>query len=301
MEIRELVINSYGNVLLAQESISILEKNKTSVEKTLFETNETFKNGLTEEENVEQLQITLAQINSTLANAQRNETLALNMLKYVLGIDLQENITLTEKLDDLTQNNVDLTTSQSSFSFENTIDYKIQQNNLESNRLLLKLERSKALPSLAANYNFGYNAFNDQFKFFTNEQKWLNYSYLGISLKVPLFSSLARSARTQQARIAFDQAKINLKSTEQKLLLDYQKAKSDYELSLELYGTNKDNLRLAERIENKQSIKFKEGISSSFEFTEAQRQLYTAQQNYLQSMIDVINKKTALDKITNTK
>lgn len=301
LEIRELVVNSYGNVLLAQESISILEKNKTSVEKTLFETNETFKNGLTEEENVEQLQITLAQINSTLANAQRNETLALNMLKYVLGIDLQENITLTEKLDDLTQDNVDFTTSQSSFSFENTIDYKIQQNTLESNRLLLKLERSKALPSLAANYNFGYNAFNDQFKFFTNEQKWLNYSYLGISLKVPLFSSLARSARTQQARIAFDQAKINLKSTEQKMLLDYQKAKSDYELSLELYGTNKDNLRLAERIENKQSIKFKEGISSSFEFTEAQRQLYTAQQNYLQSMIDVINKKTALDKITNTK
>ncbi len=301
LEIRELVINSYGNVLLARESVAILESNKASVEKTLFETDETFKNGLTEEENVEQLQITLAQINSSLTNAQRNETIALNLLKYVLGIDLEENITLTDNLEDLTQENVDLTVSQGSFSIENSVDYKIEQNNLESNRLLLKLEKSKALPSLSASYNFGYNAFNDQFKFFTSEQKWLNYSYLGVNLTVPLFSSLARSARTQQARIAFEQSKTNLKSTEQKLLLDYQKAKSDYELSIELYGTNKDNLKLAERIEKKQAVKFKEGISSSFEYTEAQRQLYSAQQTFLQSMIDVINKKTALDKITNTK
>ena len=64
---------------------------------------------------------------------------------------------------------------------------------------------------------------------------------------------------------------------------------------------SKENLRLAERIENKQQIKFKEGISSSFEFTEAQRQLYAAQQDYLQAMIEVISKKATLDKISNQK
>jgi outer membrane protein TolC len=83
------------------------------------------------------------------------------------------------------------------------------------------------------------------------------------------------------------------------LTLQFESAKSDYEFSIEQYATSKSNLKLAERIENKQQIKFKEGLSSSFEFTEAQRQLYTAQQNYLQAMIDVINKKTTLDKITN--
>jgi outer membrane protein len=64
---------------------------------------------------------------------------------------------------------------------------------------------------------------------------------------------------------------------------------------------SKENLRLAERIENKQQIKFKEGISSSFEFTEAQRQLYAAQQDHLQAMIEVISKKATLDKISNQK
>jgi len=59
IEIREMVINSYGNVLLAEESIAILLKNKASLEKTLSDTKAFYKNGLIEEESVEQLQITL--------------------------------------------------------------------------------------------------------------------------------------------------------------------------------------------------------------------------------------------------
>jgi outer membrane protein TolC len=55
---------------------------------------------------------------------------------------------------------------------------------------------------------------------------------------------------------------------------------------------------LAERIEKKQNIKFTEGLSSSFEFTEAQRQLYTAQQDYLQAMVNVINSRAKIEKIT---
>ena len=78
----------------------------------------------------------------------------------------------------------------------------------------------------------------------------------------------------------------------------YQQSKSDYEFSIEQYVASKSNLNLSERIERKQQIKFKEGLSSSFNFNEAQRQLYSAQQNYLQSMVNIITKKAALEKIT---
>ena len=56
---------------------------------------------------------------------------------------------------------------------------------------------------------------------------------------------------------------------------------------------------MAERIENKQRIKFFEGISSSFDLLQAQNQLYTQQQNYIQSMLDVIAKKAALENALN--
>lgn len=296
-EIREMVVNAYGNVLLANESIAILEKNKTNLEKTLNETTQIFKNGLIEEENVEQLQITLTTIKSAQENIKRQKVIATNMLKLILGITIEKELILTENLNSLALNNINFELSTTPFQVENSIDFKIQENLVQSKKLLLLLEKSNALPSLAAAYNFGYNAFGNQFQFFTNNQRWLNFSNVGLSLNVPIFSSLGRSARTQQAKIALEQAKTQMTQVEQSLKLQFEKAKSDYEYSLEQLNTTKSSLTLAERIENKQQIKLKEGLSSSFDLSEAQRQLYATQQNYLQAMLDVINKKASLEKI----
>lgn len=301
LEIREIVTNAYGNVLLARESVLIFEKNKATLEKTLFETTETFKNGLTEEENVEQLQITLTQLTSSLSNAKKREEIALNLLKIAMGIDINNEVILTEKLDDLAISNVDLSVLNEEFDSNNSMDFKIQKNNEESKRLLLKLERFRALPTIGAQLNYGANTFANKFDFLTTEQKWYNYSNFGVNISLPIFSSFRDRSRTQQAKIAFEQAKTQVTETEQRLKLQYQQAKTDYEFSIEQYGASKSNLKLAERIESKQQIKFKEGLSTSFEYTEAQRQLYNAQQNYLQAMIEVMNKKATLDKLTNKK
>ena len=298
-DIREMVTNYYGNVLLAQENILILEKNKATLEKNLFDTKETYKNGLIEEESVEQLQITLASVNSSLSNVTRLIDVSNKMLKITLGLDIDDELILTEKLDDLTSKNVDLTFGSNSFNVANNIDYKIAENFKEQRRLEYKSQKATALPSMSANFNFGYNSFANSFDFLKQDQPWNNYSNLGVSLNVPIFSSFGRKAKNQQAKIAFEQAETQLTEAEQMLKLQYESAKSEYEYSIEQYATSKSNLKLAERIEKKQQIKFIEGLSTSFEFTEAQRQLYSAQQSYLQSMIDVINKKTALDKITN--
>jgi outer membrane protein TolC len=208
-------------------------------------------------------------------------------------------LTLTDKLDVLTQNNVDLVLLKEEFNVNNNIDYQIGQNLLTSKELLLKLEKSKALPSLGAAVNFGSNTFGSRFTMFEGNQKWYNYSNVGVSLNVPIFSSFGRSSRTQQAKIALEQSKTQLTQTEQQLKLQFEKAKSDYEFSLEQLTTSKSNLNLAERIENKNQIKFKEGLASSFDLTKAQEQLYSAQQTYLQTMLDVINKRATLEKLLN--
>jgi len=299
LEIREMVINAYGNVLLAEESSAILEKNKVTLSKTLYDTQETFKNGLIEEENVEQLQITLATINSNLNNVKRLLDIANKMLKFSLGIEINSELKLTDKLDSLTSSNLDLAFTQNGFEVSQNINYQMATNLQEQRSLELKLQKSKALPSLGAALNFGYNSFANDFSFANSNQKWNKFSNIGVSLNVPIFSSFGRNAKTQQAKIALGQAKTQLTQTEQQLKLEYERAKSEYDFSIEEYATSKSNLNLAERIEKKQQIKFKEGLSSSFDFSEAQRQLYTAQQNFLQSMVNIINKKAALEKIIN--
>ena len=300
-DVKEMIINSYGNVLLANENELILQKNKTILEKTVFDTDQTFKNGLIEEENVEQLKITLANINSNINYVTRLKDISLKMLKINLGIDIDDDLILTDKLDVLAQGNLDLALKTSDFNPSGNINYLISENFVDQRNLELKLQRSKALPTLSAGVNFGYNSFGNTFNFFNSNQRYYNYSNLGINLNVPIFISFARSARTQQAKIALEKAKTDLEDAEQKLKLQYQNAKSDYEYSVEQYKSSKENLKLAERIEGKQQIKFKEGLSSSFNLTEAQRQLYTSQQSYLQTMVDVINKKAALEKVIGNK
>jgi len=300
LSIREAVINAYGNVLLSEESIVILERNIATLEKNLNETNQIYLNGFAEEESVEQLKITLAQVKSQLSKTKKLNNIAYKMLNITLGIDIKTSVKLTDTLNKLAEENINLDLLSSDLTLENHVDFKIAKNTEKSNELLMKLEQSKALPSLSSFVNFGYAGFGENFDFLKKEQQWFDSSLLGISLEIPIFSSLSRSSRTQQAKIELEKARTKLTQTEQKLLLQLETAKTEYNYSIEEFETSKQNLALAERIEKKQQIKFFEGISTSFELSEAQRQLYTMQQNYLQAMLTIIANKAALDNALNT-
>ena len=222
------------------------------------------------------------------------------MLNITLGIDIYTNTTLTDSLNSLAQQNSLLSLLSSDLTVENHIDFKIAKNTERANELLVQLEQSKAIPTLSSFVNFGYSGFGENFDFLKKDQKWFDSSLLGVSLEIPIFSSFARRSRTQQAKIELEKSRTALTETEQKLQLQLESAKTEYKFSLEEFDTSKQNLALAERIEYKQQIKFFEGISTSFELSEAQRQLYSMQQNYLQAMLNVIATKAALDNALNT-
>ena len=298
--IREAIINAYGNVLLSKESILILEKNILTLEKTLNETNQIYLTGFGEEESVEQLKITLASVKSQLSKTKRLKNIAYKMLNIALGIEINTSVILTDSLNKLALENINLPLLSSALTFENHVDYKIAKNSEKSYELLMKLEQSKALPTLSSFANFGYAGFGQKFDFLKKDQQWFDSSLLGVSLEIPIFSSFARSSRTQQAKIELEKSRTNLTLTEQKLQLQLEAAKTEYNFSIEELETSKQNLALAERIEKKQQIKFFEGISTSFELSEAQRQLYTMQQNYLQAMLNIIANKASLDNAINT-
>lgn len=299
LDVRKSVVEAYGNVLLAKESVSILENNKATLEKNLFETKKVFENGLGDEESVDQLQITLSSTESQLKNAKRLEVITLQMLNLMMGMPLENPTELTEDLDNLTQRKIDYGLLDAEFSMENNVDYKLVYNLNEQRYFELKLAKSRALPTLNAFINYGGQSFGDSFSFFNSGQDWFGFSTLGVDLNIPIFSSLGRTATTQRAKIAYEKAKTQLTETEEQIRLQLENAKSDYQLSIEEYQTSKDNLSLAERIENKNQIKYSEGLATSFELRQAQTQLYASQQEYLQSMVDVINKKTELEIILN--
>ncbi len=299
MVTKEAVINAYGNVLVSENTISILERNIKILQKNYDDAKKIYENGLNEEEDVEQLEITLGSLKNQLGNVVRMKYIAYQMLNLSIGSSIDTKLTLTDSLDSLTMQNIDLGIIATEFNVDNHIDFKIAENDRESKRLLVKLEQSKALPSLSAFVNYGAQANSDSFTFLKSDQRWFDSSLLGVSLNIPIFSSLGRSAKTAQAKIDLETADLRLQETKQRLSLQAQKVKNDYQFSIENYQTSKRNLALSERIEKKQRIKFFEGISTSFDLLQAQNQLYTQQQNYIQSMLDVIAKKAALENALN--
>ncbi|NGX83248.1 TolC family protein [Aequorivita sp. KMM 9714] len=299
LEVRKGVINAYGSVLLSEELVAIFEKNKTNLENNLFETRKIFENGLAEEESVEQLEITLLDIETQLSNAKRSRKIAKQMFNLSLGIDVDTPIMLTDDLDKLADANISLALLDNSINFEENVDFKIANNLVQQRFFENRLEKSKALPTLSAFINYGTSANSEDFTFFNGDQKWYQSSVLGVSLNIPIFSSGMRSAATQRTRIALDQAKTDLENTKQEIKLDLTTAQSNYQFAIENYENSKKNLRLAERIENKNQVKFTEGLSTSFDLRQAQTQLYTAQQQYFQSMLNVINEKANLETVLN--
>ena len=110
---------------------------------------------------------------------------------------------------------------------------------------------------------------------------------------------MKRSARTQQAKIALDQSRTDFTKAQEQIQLQYNSALSDFKQSIANYESARKNLALAERIENKNQIKYTEGLATSFDLRQAQLQLYASQQEVLQAKLGIINNKAELETILN--
>ena len=159
--------------------------------------------------------------------------------------------------------------------------------------------KSKALPKVNAFINRTYTGNSNEFTFTDSEQKWYGSSLLGLNVKIPIFSSLGRDANTQKAKISLDQAKTQLEEIQSKIRIEVSAALNEYQLAIDNYFTEKENLRLAERIEKKNQTKYFEGMIQSFELRIAQLQLYTAQSNFVNAIQKVITNKNTLENLLN--
>src|SRR5690606_15544769 len=186
LQVREGVINAYGGVLVAQERIRILKSNLENITSNLNETKAMYENGFVEAEDVEQLQITTAQITNDLKNAKRLEGISKQMLNLSLGIEIEAEVNLEDDLKSLAEQSIGILLQEQQFNFENNVDYRIAKNLTRQRELELQLEKSKALPRISGFVNYGTSAFDNDFVFFVSETSWYQSSIFGLSMEVPI-------------------------------------------------------------------------------------------------------------------
>jgi len=300
LETKKIIVNNYAAALLAKENVKLLNKNKKKLEENVSEIHQLFKNGFEEEESVEQIQLTLANINTQLKYAVNLSKIIHEMLKFNLGIPLEKEVFLSSQISDIIDESNLIFENKNNLNISNNIDIKIAENNFLSESLLYKYEKSKFLPSLKAFISGAYTGNNEKFDFAKNNQKWFGSSLFGLSLDIPLFSSFSKKVNSQKAKISMQQAETKLNETQYRIRMEIETALNDYQLAIENYFTEKENLGLAERIENKNQLKYFEGMVGSFELRQAQLQLYSSQSKYLGSIKNLIERKINLEILINS-
>lgn len=298
VEIRNSVAQMYYVALVARKNEALLKESREVLSKMLGETEQLHQQGFVELQDVEQLQLALNDLDVKVSNAGQQTSITLDVLKFSMGMPLQTELRLKEDIDALVADN-SLELVNSAFAVENNIDYLLVQDAKKMQELNLKAEKSKLLPSAAAFYNLQAQAQRDEFNFFDTSLPWFPIQLWGIQISVPIFSGMSKSKNIEIAKVSLQQSTDLVNMTRESKLLEYNNAKSAYRNAFETHQSAKASMQLSNNILEKTRIKYKEGLSSSFDISQAQTQAIQAQGQYIGSMIELLNAKTALLKILN--
>ena len=296
LEIRESVAQAYYLVLVAEENKKILDSTLASINNTLNQTKEFLANGFVEETDVDQLQLLTSNIENKLNMVNRQIDISYNLLKFQMGVDISDRIKLSDNL----QNIVDMAlvkhlTSQS-FDYKNHINYKIIETNQNLNELVLKKDRSTYLPNLSCFFTTARDAYRNDFNFLTSKEPWYKTTIFGISLNVPIWDSGIKHNKIQQDILEIKKTEVSMKQAQQGLVLDVENNKSQVYTYTDQYNSNIKNMELAKKIYNKTLYKYKEGVSTSLDLTQAQNQYLSTQGDYFNTILQLLNANSNLNK-----
>jgi len=292
LNIKESVIGSYYLVLITEESLDIVKQNHDNLEETLAQTEIMFRTGMAEQTDVDQIRITVNQLANATTSLQRNLELNYNLLRFQLGLETNVDIQLTDDLEMLFTAMQAETALDAPFNVEDNLTYKIMKTQEEINRKMLGLEQWNYAPTITGFYNYNAKILTTDFDMNPNHM-------VGLSMGVPIFSSGMRKARVDQAKIDYNMAQVNRDIMEDQLLLQEKQYKFNLQNSLDNFFTQQENVEVAQRVYDSYRRKFEQGMATSLDLTNANSNYLDAENNYITSIMEVMNAKLQLDKLMN--
>ncbi|MCT4613909.1 MAG: TolC family protein [Marinifilaceae bacterium] len=294
IDIKELVAQSYYNVLIAYKNFKTLEENLAVNQRQFEETKAYFKNGLREELDLDQIELMLSNTKSALADAKRSIHISKTVLKFVMGYDIDNEINLSEDLDSLISK--EDSNSLDGFNPNMHIDYRMIETNIHAQKLLIKSNQAKYLPVISAFYNYGRGTATDESNVFKRSVPWYTNSVIGVKINLPIFTGFRNKSIIKQNKFKYESLISDKKSVEQNLKKELSISFSNLQTAKEKFENDKKGYDIAKRIYDKTRIKFNEGMSTSNELSENEKQYLNSHSNYLQSTLNLLNSEIAYKK-----
>ena len=286
----EILATTYYLVLVLEENARVLRESLKSTDQTYSDMVKMNQEGFNEETDVDQMKIGRSNIQTLITSIESQKEISMKLLKYQLGVGFDQPVILTDSLPGIIdQGNIQYLSSPE-FDVKNSIDYKMISDQEKISALLLKRQQSKLLPTISAFYRHQEQSNVPAFNFAVKD-------IVGATLTLPIITSGLRIANIGQAKFDLMKTRLNKDNVEQGLIMEFETARSSYQTAFSNYTTNKESMILSKKVYDKTVIKYKEGVSTSFELTQNQAQFLTTESNYYNSVLSLLNAKAKLDRI----
>ncbi|MDD2199610.1 MAG: TolC family protein [Bacteroidales bacterium] len=292
LTIKESVISAYYLILVTEESLKIIDANLENLNKTMKQTETMVSAGVAEPLDLDQLLITVNMLENSRSQVRRSVELNYNLLRFLLGVSFDTDITLTDNLETLIEEiNFDLLLN-SNLNYDDNITYQMLSLQENMSEKMLNLEKWNYAPSIVGFYSYNEKILTTDFDMNPNH-------IAGISMTIPIFSSGMRRANVQQKQLELLKVQTNKQILEDQLTMQEKQYRYDLISAIEQYELQKQNVDVARRVYDKIDMKYNQGVSSSLDLTQANSNLLDAENNYISSLMNLLQAKLNYNKLLN--
>ena len=291
---------SYYNILLAEQSLTVLEEAATTTDRVVKNTEELYKNGLAAEYDYLTARVQRSNLDPQILQVKNGIDIAKLQLKMYLSIPEDVEIDVVGSLDDFKE--MALMGSDYEFDLENNTTIKTLDLQLELLDHQEKLIQTTRMPTVAA---FGQISYIGQERSdlggllggmtggstSTAEQSkfWWQYPIsLGAQINIPLFAGFKKTNQLREVRNQAEQLRIQRDYAEQGIRLQVQQSVNTLLTARSMMLANAETVLQAEKAYEISLTRYEAGAGTILELNSAQLSLTQAQLSYSQSIYDYL-------------
>ena len=291
LEIKSTVYNSYYTILVCEHLLRILDDNLKNMQEILQHTQNMYDAGSLEISDVDQLRITVGQLNNTKLAMERTVDVNYNLLRIQLGVKAGTPLTLIEPLERFLNVVVFAEWAFKDLDVNENLSYQATLTQEKMQKKSLTSAYMACVPTLSAGYNYQYQIMKGGF---------MNMPHTAtVSLNVPIFGGLQRASKISQAKISLQQTRLNKSLLEDQLHLQEAQYKYNLQNANENFKLQKENMEVAKSVLGHYQAKFEVGAISSLDLTQANNNYLGAANNYTSACLDLLQAQTELLKLYN--
>jgi len=263
----------------------------------LKETKIMYDNGFAEKIDLNRTQVEFNNISTQLSNTDRVIEISEDLLKFQIGLPIEQEIEITERLSDLNLSTDDILELETSFS--RRIEYSVLQTNMELQQLDMKNNKVQYLPQIDLVASWGMNAGvleASKLVQWGDRMVWPDYQLAGLSIYIPIFDGLMKSKKIQQNKLKIKQLNLQRLMLEKNITREVSEKRNNLISGLEELDSQKTNTNLAREVYDHTKIKYQEGVGSNLEVIEADNAFKMSQTNYYNALYDALIAKVELEK-----